>query len=74
MAIVSYKFSIMQKKLNNKNKLVKLRKGQKVIDRWFKEWGIGVCVKVLKTRWHIDFTDGETRVFDKQHLQFLKVI
>ncbi len=58
----------MQKKLQT------LNKGNRVIDTWFDDWGIGVCIKALKTRWHIQFADGETRVFDKQHLQFLKVI
>jgi len=45
---------------------------EKVVDTWFPEWGIGTCVKVLKTRFHILFTDGELRVYDHPHAnQFL---
>ena len=56
------------------NRLVKLRQGQKVKDIWYPEWGVGRCVKALKTRWHIQFQDGETRVFDRPHLQFLSLV
>ena len=41
------------------NRLVKLRQGQKVKDIWYPEWGVGRCVKALKTRWHIQFQDGK---------------
>jgi len=51
-----------------------LKLNDKVIDRWFKEWGVGKCVKALKTVWHIKFADGETRIFDKPNLQFLDKI
>jgi len=51
-----------------------LKINQKVKDSWFKEWGRGVCIKALKTRWHILFTDGEVRVYDTSHLQFLNLI
>jgi len=54
-------------------KLQKLNKGSRVTDTWFWEWGVGVCIKTLKTRWHIRFADGEVRIFDRQHLQFLKL-
>jgi len=59
---------------NPKQRLVKLKKGQKVRDVWFKEWGVGVCTKALKTVWTIHFSDGVTRKFDKPHLQFLEAI
>jgi len=53
--------------------LKNLRKYQKVTDTWFTEWGVGNCIKALKTRWHIKWSDGEVRVFDKSHLQFLEL-
>ena len=53
-------------------RLIKLREGQKVIDTWYEEWGVGLCVKSLKTRYYIKFDDGETRIYDKHHLQFLR--
>ena len=48
--------------------------GDKVIDRWFEDWGIGTVKKKLKTRLHIDFPlkNNSLTVFDTAHLQFLK--
>lgn len=51
-----------------------LKEGQKVKERWSDAWGTGVCIKALKTVWHIKFQDGETRVYDKAHLQFLDLV
>jgi len=56
------------------NKLQRLNLSDKVRDRWFQEWGAGTCMKALKTRFHIKFDDGEFRVFDNAHLQFLDLI
>jgi hypothetical protein len=48
-----------------------LRVGQRVADRWFLEWGVGVVERVLKTRVKIRFP-SETRTYDLAHLQFLE--
>ena len=50
-----------------------MKKGDKVLDTWFDYWGIGVCKKALKTRFHIYFSGlGKVIIYDKQHLQFLR--
>jgi hypothetical protein len=55
-------------------KITELHEGDKVKDRWFKEWGIGTILKVLKTQVHISWSDGKRRDFDKQHTQFLEKV
>lgn len=42
-----------------------------VYDRWW-PWRIGTIVKVLKTRLHVQWADGETWVYDRPHEQFLR--
>ena len=55
--------------------IVKLKKGSKVRDRWFKCWGVGVVEKVLKTRFHINFNYEGVVVFDKPHAKmFLELV
>jgi len=47
-----------------------LKKDDKVHDRW---WPIrlGVVVRVLKTRIHVQWTDGEIWNYDEPHTIFL---
>ena len=55
-------------------RLTTLKKGQKVRDTWYKEWGVGKCIRTTKTLFYIKFADGEIRDFDKQHLEFLRLV
>jgi hypothetical protein len=52
-------------------KLQQMKRGRRVVDRWWPEWGTGVVKKVLKTRVRIDFA-GTLRTYDLAHLQFLE--
>ena len=49
----------------------KIKKGHKVYDRWYLWKGIGVVLKVLKTKVKIKFGD-EIITYDIPHLQFLE--
>jgi len=48
------------------------KKGQRVSDRWYIEWGIGRIISVLKTRMKVRFVDGTVLAYDKAHYQFLQ--
>jgi len=45
----------------------------RVHDRWW-PYRYGTVVKVLKTRVHVRWVDGEIWSYDKPHLQFLEKI
>lgn len=45
---------------------------QKVYDRWW-PYRPGKVIKVLKTRIHVRWFDGEVWSYDKAHQQFLEV-
>lgn len=47
-----------------------MKLGDKVYDRWYIWWGIGVVTKVMKTRVRIRF-GLEERTYDRAHFQFL---
>lgn len=48
-----------------------IRKGAKVIDRWWTSNGIGIVKEILKTRIKIQFWFGLI-TYDNAHLQFLE--
>lgn len=50
-------------------KISKLKENDKVIDRWYPEWGIGRVTKVLKTVVYIDFTIRGPEKYDKSHVE-----
>lgn len=53
------------KRKDLKNKL-------RVIDRWYRYWGIGTIVRIKKTRTHILFSgSGERISYDDAHLQLI---
>ncbi len=43
----------------------------KYYDKLFPSWGIGVCIKILKTRVHIEFPHVGLKIYDKNHYKFL---
>lgn len=47
-----------------------MKKGVKVVDRWWPEWGVGRVQKVVGNRAIIKFRD-ETRTYDHLHYKFL---
>ena len=51
-------------------KFEELKKGMKVFDRWFPEWGIGKVTILLKTRVIVAFPNMD-QTYDKSHVQFL---
>jgi len=50
-------------------KIANLKINDKVIDRWYPEWGIGIVTKVLKTVVYIDFTVRGPEKYDKSHVE-----
>jgi hypothetical protein len=48
-----------------------LKRGIRVYDRWWPNRR-GVVTKVLKTRVHIQWWDGEVWSYDLAHMQFLE--
>ncbi|WNM70123.1 hypothetical protein [Myxococcus phage Mx1] len=50
-------------------KALKLR--QRVVDRWYPELGVGIVLKVLKTRARIRF-GSDVQTYDREHYQFLE--
>lgn len=48
-----------------------LKRSTRVYDRWWPNRR-GVVVKVLKTRVHVQWWDGEVWSYDKPHMQFLE--
>lgn len=52
-------------------KLVNIKKGMRVSDRWW-PWSVGTVAEVLKTRVRIQF-GSEVVTYDAQHVQFLEV-
>jgi hypothetical protein len=53
-------------------KISEMKPGQKVCDRWYWDWGIGIVRRVLKTVAYIQF-GHETIKYDAAHTQFLEV-
>jgi hypothetical protein len=49
-----------------------LKRKQRVYDRWWR-YRHGVVVKILKTRIHVRWSDGEIWSYDKAHQQFLEI-
>lgn len=47
-----------------------VQEGSRVIDRWYPEFGTGYIVKVLKTRFKVNFK-GEIHTYDYPHAFFL---
>lgn len=50
-------------------KIENLKIGDRVIDKWYPEWGVGTVTKVLKTVVYIDFTVRGPEKYDKSHVQ-----
>ena len=50
--------------------------GDRVIDKWFKFFGIGECIKASKSKWKIKFYTNPAIIwtYDKAHLKFLEKI
>ena len=48
-----------------------IKTGMLVSDTWFDNWGIGRVVTIKKTVVKIAFS-GQTRTYDKPHVQFLQ--
>ncbi len=51
-----------------------LKKGMRVSDRWYPDWGIGVVLEVKKTVAKIRFCVKGEMKFDKPHIQFLEKV
>jgi len=49
---------------------VNFKKDDVVHDRWW-PWRVGFVARVLKTRLHVTWSDGETWTYDRAHMQFL---
>lgn len=48
-----------------------LKVGDKVIDIWYKEWGVGTCIAKTKRLWSIDFENkphNNPIKYDKLHV------
>ena len=54
-------------------KFIDLKKGMKVSDRWYPDWGIGVVYDLTKTGVLITFGTKEI-AYDKAHVQFLQKV
>lgn len=53
-------------------KITELKKGMKVFDRWYLDWGTGKVDKVTKTRAYINFPYPKGfMTYDAEHVQFL---
>ena len=52
-------------------KIEEFKLNMKVSDAWFKDWGIGIVIKILKTRVYIKFPN-KNKIYDMPHLIFLK--
>ena len=54
-------------------KFEELKKGLKVYDRWFPDWGTGVVDNILSTRVYVKFPYPKGHMkYDKAHVQFLE--
>jgi hypothetical protein len=51
--------------------MLKLKRKTRVFDRWW-PYRYGVVIKVLKTRLHVQWSDGEIWKYDQAHTQFLE--
>lgn len=49
-----------------------VKRRQKLIDRWYPDWGIARVKAVLKTRVRLLFPGGRLLTYDKAHVQFLE--
>ena len=53
-------------------KITDLKKGMKVSDNWYLDWGTGTVDKILKTRVFINFPYPKGFMkYDESHVQFL---
>jgi hypothetical protein len=53
-------------------KFADLKKGQKVFDSWYPNWGTGTVDKILKTHVFVNFPYPKGFMkYDKAHVQFL---
>lgn len=50
-----------------------IKKGLKVYDRWFEDWGFGIIEIVKKTVVKIRFENAGLITFDYPHVQFLEI-
>lgn len=48
----------------------RFRPGRRVYDRWW-PWRLGSVTRVLRTRVHVRWSDGEECSYDREHLPFL---
>lgn len=51
--------------------MINFKKGDKVYDRWYPYWGIGIVKSILKTRIKVEFSSSEVLTYDIPHLKFL---
>ena len=56
----------------NKKRKSPFRVNQRVEDKGYGWWGLGIVTKVLKTRIHIMFPVDDDVVYDKAHYRFLR--
>jgi hypothetical protein len=54
-------------------KPVTFRRGNSVYDSWWPH-RIGRVLKVLKTRLHVQWSDGQVVTYDKPHQRFLRKV
>ena len=55
--------------------LKNLKIGDKVIDEFYNEWGIGTCIDKTENLWYIDFENNPPNnplCYDRLHSSFLK--